>query len=110
MSKNTDLGFMTMGFITNAVLSKEKGNIQDCIFQIGQAKGMWFTLKMLGFDIEETKKNIINQASKEEFMPVPDGINVKTEDAIELFEAMHQDVMDHMDQIMGGMLLYDAQR
>ncbi len=110
MNKHLELGFMTLTFIVNAIVSKDKGDEEDCIFQIGQAKGMWFTLKVMGFDIEEMKDDLIERVSKEETMPKSEEVRLQAERSIELFEDVHKDVVNHIDQIMGGMLLDDAQR
>lgn len=99
MKDNIDLGLITLTFITNAITSRDREDQHDCIFQLGQAKGMWFTLKMLGFDIEQIKEDVIKRASK-----------LQVKDIIDMFEYLHKDVVNHVDQIIGGMLLNDAQR
>ena len=110
MNKNMDLGFMTMGFVINAVVSRSEDNTEDCIFQLGQAKGMWFALKVLGFDIEQMKDFVIEQASKEEFMPVANDAKIAVGEIIRVFESVHKDTIEHIDQIVGGMLLNEAQQ
>ncbi len=110
MNKDVELGFMTLSFIVNAAVSKGREDQEDCIFQLGQAKGMWFALKMLGFNIEEMKDAVLEQARKEEFMPESKEAKAQVKQVIEMFQSVHQDVVNHVDQIIGGMLLDDAQR
>ena len=110
MEKINDLCMMFMSFVIHAAASKHSGDPEDVIYQVGQAKGMLFTLKVLGFDIEDLRKNCIYSVEiASHTVDTSDGIMPK-EDILDLIEAIYKDTVDHIDQIVGGMLLDDAQR
>ncbi len=110
MEKITDLSMMFMNFVIHAVASKHSEDPEDVIYQVGQAKGMLFTLKVLGFDIEDLRKNCISSVEiASHTVDTSDGVMPK-KDILELIEAIYKDTVDHIDQIVGGILLDDAQR
>lgn len=110
MGKNTDLSMMFMNFVIHAVASKHSEDPEDVIYQVGQAKGMLFTLKVLGFDIDDLKNNCISSVEMASHtVDTSDGVMPK-KDILELIEDIYKDTVDHIDQIVGGMLLDDAQR
>lgn len=110
MEKITDLSMMFMNFVIHAVASKHSEDPEDVIYQVGQAKGMLFTLKVLGFNIEDLRKNCISSVEiASHTVDTSDGV-MPRKDILELVEAIYKDTVDHIDQIVGGMLLDDAQR
>ena len=109
MGKNTDLSMMFVTFVVHAVGSKYAEDPEDVIYQIGQAKGMLFTLKVLGFDIEDMKQFCIDQIGRSS-EHVDEDDNIKKEDIVSLIECIYKDTVDHIDHIVGGILLDDAQR
>ena len=110
MGKNTDLSMMFMNFVIHAAASKHSEDTEDVIYQVGQAKGMLFTLKVLGFDIDDLKNHCISSVEiVSNTVDTSDGVMPK-KDILELIEAIYKDTVDHIDQIVGGMLLDDAQR
>lgn len=110
MRKHTDLAMMFMTFVINAVASKHSEEQEDAIYQMGQAKGMLFTLKVLGFDIDDLKNDCISCVEMASHtIDISDGVMPK-KDILELIEDIYKDTVNHIDQIVGGMLLNDAQR